>query len=202
MPFLVGFLLVVAVAVYRVFSGMAGADGESAWVVNFAPVAALALCGGAFFPRRLAFALPLGALFLSDLALNLFVYNVGALFPAQLVIYPALALVVAIGILLSPHSGNLAALLGGALGGAILFYAITNTASWLANPAYARTVGGWLQALTVGMPGFPPTWVFFRNSVLSDLLFTAVFFGCMMLARHPATRRAKAQPAIATAAAH
>jgi hypothetical protein len=29
--------------------------------------------------------------------------------------------------------------------------------------------------MTVGLPGFPPTLYFFRNSLVSDLLFTGVF---------------------------
>jgi hypothetical protein len=29
--------------------------------------------------------------------------------------------------------------------------------------------------MTLGLPGFPPTWTFLRASVISDLLFTALF---------------------------
>jgi hypothetical protein len=32
-----------------------------------------------------------------------------------------------------------------------------------------------LQALTTGLPGYPPTWTFFRNSLIGDLLFAAFF---------------------------
>jgi hypothetical protein len=70
-------------------------------------------------------------------------------------------------------------LLNGALGGALFFYLVTNTASWLGDVAYARTAAGWWQAMTVGLPGFPPTLVFFRNSLVSDLLFTGLFAGAM-----------------------
>ena len=42
-------------------------------------------------------------------------------------------------------------------------------------PDYAKTIPGWWQALTIGVPGFPPTLLFFRNTLLSDLLFTALF---------------------------
>ena len=34
---------------------------------------------------------------------------------------------------------------------------------------------GWWQAMTVGHPEFPPTLFFFRNTLVSDLLFTGVF---------------------------
>jgi hypothetical protein len=38
-----------------------------------------------------------------------------------------------------------------------------------------------IQALTVGLPQYSatPTWMFFRNSLLSDLFFTFLFVGCM-----------------------
>jgi hypothetical protein len=29
--------------------------------------------------------------------------------------------------------------------------------------------------LTVGIPGYPPSWTFLRSSLISDLLFTSLF---------------------------
>lgn len=66
------------------------------------------------------------------------------------------------------------ALLGASIGGAGIFYLVTNSMSWLASPAYAKNLGGMAQALWTGTPGFPPTWMFFRNDVVATLLFTAV----------------------------
>jgi hypothetical protein len=59
---------------------------------------------------------------------------------------------------------------------------------------YAQTYSGWVQALTTGLPGYEPTWTFFRSSLLSDLLFTLLFFACMAAtsARAPAPARAAA----------
>jgi len=67
----------------------------------------------------------------------------------------------------------------GGLAGAVLFYLVTNTTAWLQNPAYAKTLAGWFQALTTGVPGLPPTWTFFRNTLLSGGLFTGLFVGAM-----------------------
>jgi hypothetical protein len=71
--------------------------------------------------------------------------------------------------------------------GALLFYLITNTVAWLQNPEYSKTLLGWIQALTTGLPGYPPTWTFFRNTLLSGGLFTGLFVGAMKLteAREP-----------------
>jgi hypothetical protein len=72
-------------------------------------------------------------------------------------------------------------LLCGGLLGAVLFYLVTNTASWLYNPEYAKTIAGWIQALTSGTPNYPPTWTFFRNTLLSGGLFTGLFVGTLKL---------------------
>ena len=63
--------------------------------------------------------------------------------------------------------------------GALLFYLVSNTVSWLTVPGYAKTIAGWVQALTVGLPGFPPTWVFGLKSLLGTGLFTGLFAGAM-----------------------
>jgi hypothetical protein len=90
------------------------------------------------------------------------------------------AALVGLGRLFSPRT-NWWKLLGGGLLGAVLFYFITNTASWLNNPAYAKTLAGWIQALTTGVPNFPSTWEFFRNTLLSGGLFTGLFVAAMKL---------------------
>jgi hypothetical protein len=37
-------------------------------------------------------------------------------------------------------------------------------------PEYAHI--GWLEALTYGLPGLPPSYVFLKNSMISSVLFT------------------------------
>ena len=61
------------------------------------------------------------------------------------------------------------------VGGAVFFYLVTNTASWLGDVAYLPNAAGWWQAMTVGHPAFPPTLWFFRNTLVSDLGFTGAF---------------------------
>ncbi len=41
--------------------------------------------------------------------------------------------------------------------------------------AMRTTPPGWWQAVTVGHPQFYPTLFFFRNTLMSDLLFTGCF---------------------------
>jgi len=170
-------LLLVVVVVYRILSGFLGSD-DFHWMHNFAPVAAVALCGAVYLPRRIAAILPLAMLFISDVILNVYHYH-QPLFTFDIVPrYLALALISLLGFALRGRS-NLLRLLLASVAGSIVFFVITNTGSWLSDPGYAKTAAGWLQAMTIGLPGLPPTLWFYRNTLLSDVLFTLLFAVCM-----------------------
>jgi Family of unknown function (DUF6580) len=177
-------ILLVAAVVWRVLLGVTH-SADFGWLHNFAPLSAIALCGAAYLPRRLAFALPLAALFVSDLMLN-FHYSkshpdVSLLSVEMLARYGALALIAGMGWMLrkTPRPGMM---LGASVAGSVIFYIISNTGSWLTEPRYAMNVSGWIQALTTGLPGYPSTLFFYRHTLLSDILFTALFLVCMRLA--------------------
>jgi hypothetical protein len=171
--------LLAAIIFYRLLIGFE--PGKVPWLENFAPVAAIALCGGIYLPKRLAFAAPLGGLLVSDMFLNAH-YGYPLLSPQMISRYLALAATVGIGLAVR-NRPRLATVLPACVGGSLLFYAVTNTACWLGEPAYAKTVAGWAQALTTGLPGYEPTWMFFRSTLVSDLLFTGLFVTCMAATR-------------------
>jgi hypothetical protein len=169
--------LIVVAVLYRVILGIAESGNMQA-LHNFAPLSAIAFCGAMYLPRRFAFVLPMGILLLSDLALNVLHYHV-PFWTWQIVPhYLALALIIGLGWVVRSHPTFLR-VIGGAIAGSIIFYLITNTGSWIAEPAYAKTFQGWLQALTTGLPGLPPTSSFFRHTLLSDVFFTSLFYACM-----------------------
>ena len=176
-------VLVFLAVVYRIVAAMIVQGGGSAWLSNFAPLAAIALCGAAYFPRKYKFAVPFTALLLSDVALD-FYYGASLFDPLIFCRYFAFALVGLLGLALSSRP-SLRTLIPASLVGSTLFYAITNAFSWLTDPGYLKNAGGLIQALTVGLPqyGSTPTWMFFRNSLVSDLLFTVVFVACMKYSR-------------------
>jgi hypothetical protein len=147
---------------------------------NFSAAYALAFCAGVYFPRRLAWWLPLTTLLLTDVVMNVFYYQTSPVDDRMLINYLAYAGIIFLGQRFKARSSWLA-LLGGGLLGALMFYFVTNTASWLMDSAYAKTIAGWIQALTVGTPGWPHTWEFFRNTLLSGGLFTGLFAGAMIL---------------------
>jgi hypothetical protein len=160
---------------------------------NFSAAYAIAFCGGLYFSGAMAWWLPLGTLAVTDVLLNAFFYHTTPITPYMLVNWLAFAVIVFVGRRFKPAMSWLKLVLGGLLG-AILFYLITNTASWLSNPEYAKTLAGWIQALTRGLPGYPSTWEFFRNTLLSSGIFTGAFVAAMKLtAESPAEKVAGAK---------
>lgn len=170
---------------------------------NFSAAYALMFCAGVFFAGRMAWWLPLGTMLLTDIGLNFYYwlalgYDVWK--PLNLVYqslnYIAYVVIILLGKRFKPAASFLG-LLGGGILGALLFYLITNTASWLVNPFnnpdYPKTLLGWIKALTTGTSGWPHTWEFFRNTLMSGGLFTALFAATAKLnapAESPADKEA------------
>jgi hypothetical protein len=184
-------VLMLAAVAYRITTGLLITSGAT-WLSNFVPFAALALCGAVYFPSKLKFALPIGALFLSDLILNCR-YSASIVDPHMFSRYFALALVGLLGVALQ-NRASLKILLPASLLGSTIFYLITNAFSWISDPGYTKNFGGLIQALTIGLPQYSatPAWMFFRNSLVSDLLFTFLFVVCMSFGRNTASSRAAA----------
>ncbi len=172
------FLILVVVA-YRVVLGMMGSH-DFTWLHNFSPVAAIALCGAVCLPKRLAVALPLGSLLLSDIILNVFHYHQPMLTWEIVPRYLALGLICELGFRMR-NRVHFPGLIAGSIASSVIFYIITNTGSWIGEPAYTKTFAGWIQALTVGLPGYPPTWSFYRHTLMSDVLFTLLFAACVWM---------------------
>lgn len=188
------FLIFLTVA-YRIATAIIVTSGGSHWLVNFAPLAAIALCSAVYFPARYKFTVPFAALLISDLVLNSY-YGFSSLNPMVLGHYLAFALVGLIGLAISARPSP-KTVLPASLAGSVVFYVVTNALSWLTDPAYPKSLAGLTQALTVGLPqyGSTPTWMFFRNSVASDLFFTILFVACMGLnARRATLPTATARP--------
>jgi hypothetical protein len=190
-------ILTLSAVAYRVAAGLLIQSGQAQWMSNFAPIAAIALCGAVYFPAKFKFSVPLGALFISDLLLN-YIYSAPLLQAQMLSRYLAFGLVGVIGVALQ-NRASLKTLLPASLLGSTLFYLITNFFSWVSDPGYAKTFAGLLQALTVGLPQYSatPTWMFFRNTLLSDLFFTFVFVVCLNFGRKSSRQAGATLPRIA-----
>ena len=190
------FLLILSAIAYRIVTGLFAQPGTIG-LLNFAPLAAIALCAAAYFPAKYKFTVPMIALLISDVVLNIH-YGFSLLSPFVLSHYLGFALVGCLGLLLQ-NRRSLKTLLPASIAGSLIFYIVTNSVSWLFDPGYVKNVAGLIQALTVGLPAYSstPTWMFFRNSLLSDFFFTLFFVFCMSFDRGAERSRAKALPRVA-----
>ncbi len=178
--------LIPLVALFRIFLAWQPM-GASTWLYGASPLAAVALCGGLFLPRRLALVVPLGILLVSDVVIDVH-YGADFFAASLLARYILLALIGLGGTVLRVRSGRQGELgvftvLAATLAGSVFFYVASNTLTWLGSSAYPQTAAGLWQALTVGLPGFPPSYLFFRNALVSDGLYSMVFLACVRLTR-------------------
>ncbi len=195
-------ILIGAVVSFRVIGASFGSEsGVAEFMANFSPLAAVFFCGALFLPWKIALAAAFGALLISDMIISAG-YAMAAekgfvevfLSPHVVVRYLAFGLVFALGCWLQKRRlRSVPVVFGGTLLASVAFYIITNSASWVAEPAYAKSFAGWWQALTTGLPGFPPTWTFFRNSLAGDLFFTALFL--LTVQPYASIRRARSDTA-------
>ena len=185
------FLLIVAAVAYRIVTGLAITSGSTS-LSNFAPMAAIALCAAAYFPPKYRFSVPMIALLVSDVVLNT-AYRFSLLSPFVISHYIGFALVGVLGLLLR-NRASVKTLLPASIAASVIFYVVTGAVSWVFDPGYPKTLAGLFQSLTVGVSAFSatPSWMFFRNSVVSDLLFTGLFILCFHLGRASVPARAPA----------
>jgi hypothetical protein len=135
---------------------------------NFAPIAAMALFGGAYFNKKwAAFLVPLAAMFVTDLILGFH--------ETMWAVYLSFALIVVLGMTMLKEKkvGNI---FFASVISSVSFFIITNFGTWLSTPLYEKTDAGLAACYTAAIP-------FFHQTLLSDLFFVGVLFGLYHLAK-------------------
>lgn len=142
---------------------------------NFQPLAALFFCGAIMASGWRGWVIPMAAWLVSYPVPAIFSGNFQDLgFAEFLTTAVAFVAVYFFGKFMAPK--NLGATLAGAVVAALMFHLITNLAAWLGNPMYTKNFEGIIQSLWTGPAGSPvPSWVFLRNMVGANLIFTAIF---------------------------
>lgn len=141
---------------------------------NFAPIAAIAIFGGLYLPKRWAIILPMLAMFVSDIFIGFYTWQIMAS------VYLSFVLVGLIGLLVrknnhaSSAGKKISNIIGGTLLGSILFFFITNFAVWAFGSMYTHSFTGLMQCYTMAIP-------FFKNTLLGDLFYTGVLVGSFEL---------------------
>ena len=144
--------------------------------MNFAPVGALALFGGAYFSsKRAAVAIPLLSLVAGDIFVGFH--------PLMPWVYGSFLVSVGIGFWLRREKsvGRIGA---ATLAAAIQFFLVTNFALWASSIGnYPKNPGGLVACYIAGLP-------FFWNTLAGDAFYVALLFGGMALAekRFPSLR--------------
>ena len=135
---------------------------------NFAPIAAMALFGGAYFNKKwAAFLVPLAAMFITDLILGFH--------EIMWAVYLSFGLIVVLGMMMIKEKkiGNI---FFASVISSVSFFIITNFGTWLSTPLYQKTGAGLAACYTAAIP-------FFHQTLLSDLFFVGVMFGVYHLAK-------------------
>jgi hypothetical protein len=132
---------------------------------NFTPVLAIALFAGSFYPKYLSTIIVVAALIVSDIVLG-FTW-----------ITPVVYLTI---LLITLGGGALRKKLEQtrlfkkvvllSMGGGIVFFLVTNFAVWAFGMGYVHNMAGLIHCYVEGIP-------FFRNTLLSTLLYSSVLFG-------------------------
>ncbi|HUE12839.1 MAG TPA: DUF6580 family putative transport protein [Planctomycetaceae bacterium] len=158
-------------------------------------------CGAHFRSRWLALAIPLASMLCGDVLIGLLHHDMGFAFYQLLpVVYGCYALNVLLGVGLQRYWDRLKAfypgrgaatadrveseraapsvlatrvlpIAGATLGGAIIFFLVTNFADWYLYNSYAKSWQGLLDCYVAGIPFFR------RGTLLADVIGAALLFG-------------------------
>ncbi len=155
---------------------------------NGVPMMALALYAGARLPRKWAVLVPLVAMIASDIVLERGTER-SAFALDRLAVYACLILTSLAGRSLKTTNSPMARL-GMAFGSSVMFFFVTNFAVWAMHEydMYPMTLAGLLDCYRMGLP-------FYRNTLIAELVGTAVIFSLDGLA-HRVTGRFAAKPAL------
>jgi len=130
--------------------------------LNFTPLTGMALFAAVYFDeKKLAFAVPVFAMFLSDLFLGLH--------RNMITVYLSFLLIVGIGFLLQNRK-SLLTVAAASVVSSVVFFVLTNFGVWALGTMYPKNLVGLIACYIAAIP-------FFQNTLLGDLVYTGVLFG-------------------------
>lgn len=143
-------------------------------VPNFSPIISVALFSGVFFAdKRIAFLVPIIVMFVSDMFIGFH--------STMFATYLSFALIAIIGMKMTLNKKNV---LLSSIGGAVLFFIVTNFAVWCLG-WYGYTFAGLVTCFEAAIP-------FFRNTLASSLFYSIILFGGFYLVEKYLLKVAKA----------
>jgi hypothetical protein len=130
---------------------------------NFTPIGAIAIFAGLYLPKKISIIVPMIIMFLSDLVIGFYTWEIMA------AVYICFGLSAAVGLILRNRK-DWRFITGGTLVGSIIFYLVTNLAVWGFTGIYPHTVQGLIDCYALAIP-------FFRSTLAADLFYTGVLVG-------------------------
>ena len=127
---------------------------------NFTPVIAIALFSGVYLKKNYAILLPLALMMMTDFFLG---FHETIFFT-----WGSIVLIAIFGLWVKKHK-SLKSILGSSLFSAVFFFLITNFGVWLVSGMYPYTLEGFIRCFVLAIP-------FFKNTLLSTLIYTFVLF--------------------------
>ena len=167
---LVAVIILASVALRLIFN-------EMRWF-NLVPIAALGIFSGSILKNKtIAYLIPFGALFVTDIFFQLFTETPGFYSWAQLFTYGAIILITLMGTNLNPRKGL--NILGYTIGGSLVFFLVSNFGVWAEGLIYPRTIAGLVECFGMAIPFYKSEFAtqLFANSFGADMLFSLVAFG-------------------------
>lgn len=143
---------------------------------SFNPIIAISLFSGAIMTdKKMAFLLPLLAMLLSDVLLEVLHIAPGFYGMGQIGNYAALLFVTVLGFFIKKIS--ILNVLGFSIASSFLFFLLSNTNVYLFDnfQTYQKSFSGWMTCLAAGVP-------FLKNRIPTDLFFSVLLFGSYALA--------------------
>jgi hypothetical protein len=137
---------------------------------NVAPITAMALFGAVYLNRRYALVLPLVAMALSDVVIGFYA-------PGTMVaVYASFAVSGLIGLWVRRQK-SVRRVVVGTLAASTQFFLLSNFAGWLFGHGalFPQTMRGLADTYIAALP-------FFRNTLVGDFAYVAIFFGAYALA--------------------
>jgi len=149
---LIPFLLIILAALSRLLPH----------IPNFSPVAAIAIFGGAYLPKKYSILIPLLALLFSD-------YFIGFYGALMIFTYVGVSTAGMMGWYLR-NKNNPIKLATVSLLSSLMFFIISNFGVWAATNWYPKTITGLISSFTMAIP-------FFKTSLIGDFFYCGIIFG-------------------------
>lgn len=144
---------------------------------NFSPINAIALFSGCYFGGKLTkYIIPLLSVWVGDLFIDyIYMHKFMLFYNGFYWQYACYVLMVIIGIMIANRVKPIS-LLAASISSSLIFFVVSNFGVWIGNGMYPHLSFGLAACYTAALP-------FFNTTLLSDIAYSALFFGSFEFAQ-------------------